>query len=1245
MPLKKNPLLNDLVYTRDQLKREARRQKTRVPIICTDDALIEMSQTKPLKVEDFKAIKGIGDVFIEEYAHHFLAVILKHQAASINEVNVSGQAKKTLDHYKDRLANISRRNRNLYTPKLSKRLGLDLYGIVKESQIKQFIEGKKYKPLRLTEKTEKTLTAKEENHYRSLTLLFREINRENKEKGSYDLFIAYPFVEGKLPGEGFEIKAPLLFFPVKITRKGLDFFIERDEEKDILFNKDLILANNKFNHLESTQETPYIEAFDEKTLNDIVLPYYKSHRLKIDLDEGIRPHFKPFENHVKADFNKYRKGELSLKHYITIGKYTMYSSAIQADITNILNSKAYNDLLEGLVEDKLLDYSEERPFNTNGHMQIKERNLTYINPLNYAQEKVINLVKDHSQVVIWGPPGTGKSQTITSLIANQINQKQNVLVVSEKKVALDVIHSRLGSAAKYALFIDDAQDKQSFYAQIEKQIDPTPPSRNYNNDIETLNHKIESIIEKMNQLSQVFYSPTIKDVALYKIYPRYLKTKDIIETLLPPKVHDFFYDHYKDLTFDRLDTIEQQFKTPLKLSEMLDLKATLDKYPILHKVREDLTCSEIMLLNKFTDAFESFRANYHNAGFLKKRKFKKALKDYQTELKFLFKRKKDTKKYLQLYLEDDDIHAYLKESYTRFKNRKVKYNNLNQDTKIYIDLLLYDDFFKDFEEKEKLHQYLFDAVYTGYIETFEAVNSDRVKDLRQYRKMMQALETLMKEKRHVCTESFEMNLYKDALNFSDSKRIMDIKRRIEHERKWSVRKFVNNFQLELFSNVKVWMMTPEAVSEILPLNYGMFDLVIFDEASQMYVEKGIPTIYRAKKVVIAGDTKQLRPSSLGQGRIDLDEDMLDEDDEIELSLDAKSLLDLAKFKYKETILNYHYRAQYEELIAFSNYAFYEGKLIVSPNQTTPTKPPIEFVLTEDGVWDNRQNKAEALQVVKLIKKVLRTRKENETIGVITFNAQQRNLIEDYLDQEIFKQGVYGTKIQKELERYEEGEDRSLFIKNIENVQGDERDIIIFSTAYAKNREGRFLRQFGWLNNEGGQNRLNVAISRAKKKIYFVASLLSEQFDVDDLKSQGPKLLKQYMHFCYFISKGKKEEAHQVLLRLSNKEDETDKNQLTNLQNDIYKRLKRDKLTIHTNIGIGGYTIDFGIYDETTKAYVMGILVDYKTKEKTPDVRNYFYHQEQYLKSRHWKIYRVFAPNWYKDANKEMRNIRQVLRDE
>ena len=443
------------------------------------------------------------------------------------------------------------------------------------------------------------------------------------------------------------------------------------------------------------------------------------------------------------------------------------------------------------------------------------------------------------------------------------------------------------------------------------------------------------------------------------------------------------------------------------------------------------------------------------------------------------------------------------------------------------------------------------------------------------------------------------------------------------------------------NSVRIWMMTPEVVSAVVPLVYGMFDLVIFDEASQMYVEKGIPAIYRAKKVVIAGDTKQLRPSSLGIGRLEEDDEFYEEDVLKDASMDAKSLLDLARYRYYETILNYHYRSVYEELIAFSNHAFYDGKLIVSPNQQQSTKPPIEYVHVKDGQFINRRNIPEAEQVIKLIKKVFRERQNNETIGVITFNSTQRDAIENLIDEELFKRSKYQKEFERELFRSEDGEDKSLFVKNIENVQGDERDIIIFSMGYARDEEGIVRRRFGWLNNDGGQNRLNVAISRAKKKIYFVSSLFPEELRVEDLKSTGPKLLKDYMRYCYYVSNKKPVMAKEVLNQLHSKEDNSD-NTTTELIDDIKRRLEKNGYVVKTDIGIGNYSINLAIYDEEKNEYKLGIIcdIDYSYEINT---RRDMIHQEKYLEARNWKLYRVFSSNWYVDPNREMRKIRELLK--
>ena len=197
-------------------------------------------------------------------------------------------------------------------------------------------------------------------------------------------------------------------------------------------------------------------------------------------------------------------------------------------------------------------------------------------------------------------------------------------------------------------------------------------------------------------------------------------------------------------------------------------------------------------------------------------------------------------------------------------------------------------------------------------------------------------------------------------------------------------------------------------------------------------------------------------------------------------------------------------------------------------------------------------------------------------------------------------------------------------------------------GYGRDPLGNIRRRFGWLNNDGGQNRLNVAISRAKRKIYFVSSLYPEELKVDDLKSTGPKLLKDYMRYCYYVSNKKPHLAKEVLNQLHSREKAKDENNIPDIVEDIKKRLERNNYVVKTSIGIGNYSINLAIYDEETKSYSLGIICDVLDSDDL-DARRDLFHQEKYLEVRNWKLYRVFASNWYTDANKEMRNIRDLLK--
>ncbi|MCF7927013.1 MAG: DUF4011 domain-containing protein [Candidatus Izimaplasma sp.] len=1229
MQINRNELLNDLVLLRDKLIEKEKKDHHQDTEICTDNALKEIAEKKPLSKSDFYAIQGIKKSIVDRYSQQFLDILNTYKKMTINERRVSKNAYQILDHYKDRLTNLNRRNKNLYMGRLTKKHALDLTDFPIYEELIDFLTNQRKKVINLPINDEL---------YNKVKTIYRETNKAEKEYGSYELYVAYPYIEGVFKEDSFTIRAPLCYIPVKLSRNKKHFKLKKNTDKDIVFNRDLLLVVEKYLLNKTVKETPFIKTLNKQTIKTVVIPFFEDVGLTIR-KSNITQTFSPFESIRKDQFRKRKKNVFNIIEYVTLGRYKRHSSMIQKDMNEILDKKSYNDLLEGLIEEEHL-YDKEPPINFSSETaQIKESELQYQTDINYSQEQVLQGLNHSNKLVIWGPPGTGKSQTITNLITSRILKNENVLVVSEKKVALDVIYSRLKENSNYTMFLDDAEDKQSFFKQLSTFIDPTPPIRTLNNDIYSLEQEIDEIITSLNRALTLLKETKINEKTMEELYHRYIKNSQVDTTLTPKAVHQMFLDYFKKPTINQVEAIEKTFSRTKKLREALEFQHIIQQFPQLKKYNLKLTRSDRVEYENFGHRFEKVFAKYKNSWFFNKRNIKKEfIKTHKKTLLFFIKKKRHAKKFLKLIFKKPELYQYIADNLSRLHLIKKHYDALTKDELTFIKMLRTHETVSHIDDIAKKRNYLFNAFFTGYLESFETKNQLIMQYIYTYQEKFQELNKLREQKKQILTESAEMNLYEEALHLSHCKRIMDIKRVLESKRKMSVPAFINYFQLELLNHIKIWLLTPEVVSSILPLVHGMFDTVIFDEASQLYVEKGIPAIYRAKKVVIAGDTKQLRPSSLGMGRVDITDEFYEESPLTDISLDAKSLLDLARYKYNEIILNYHYRSRYEELIAFSNHAFYNANLFVSPNQTSTTKPPIEYVYVKDAVFADRSNDKEAKKVIYLIRKIFRERQNNESIGVITFNSTQRDLIEDLIDEQLFKRGKYQKLFQQELFREDDNEDQSLFIKNIENVQGDERDIIIFSMGYGKDENGRIRRHFGWLNQSGGENRLNVAITRAKQKIFFLSSLKPGELKVNDLKNRGPKLLKEYMNYCYMISNNNKQAASQLLQGLYQKEsDKTVKN--NHLVSNLYSKLKRT-LTVHKNIGIGNYKIDLAIFNEETNTYSLAILCDTTYNNS----RKKLYHQEKYLQARGWNTLRVFSSIYYKDPNKVARQIRKIARN-
>ena len=328
-------------------------------------------------------------------------------------------------------------------------------------------------------------------------------------------------------------------------------------------------------------------------------------------------------------------------------------------------------------------------------------------------------------------------------------------------------------------------------------------------------------------------------------------------------------------------------------------------------------------------------------------------------------------------------------------------------------------------------------------------------------------------------DSFEKLLNTPASKLSETqkdfkKQIRSSKRNVVHEiSKKQQHASIKSFAAENWEYVSnltpLWIMNPLAVSERLPCIQELFDVVIFDEASQIPLEDGIPAIYRAKKVIVVGDEKQMPPSSFFSS-----------------SDSSETLLNRANFGYPKRMLKWHYRSEHPHLISFSNRYFYENELLTVP--PVHNESPFQLVHC-NGVFDNSRNLIEAKEIAIYVAKL--SPNSLKKLGIIAFSKEQEK------------------EISKQLELRKVSIDKIL-IRNLENVQGIEKETVIISMAYAKNLEGKFNMNFGPINQESGMNRLNVLFTRAQKKLIFFTSIHSSDFKITD--NQGLNCLKDYLTY-------------------------------------------------------------------------------------------------------------------------------------
>lgn len=419
------------------------------------------------------------------------------------------------------------------------------------------------------------------------------------------------------------------------------------------------------------------------------------------------------------------------------------------------------------------------------------------------------------------------------------------------------------------------------------------------------------------------------------------------------------------------------------------------------------------------------------------------------------------------------------------------------------------------------------------------------------------------------------------------------------------------------------MMSPLSVSLFLEAKSYEFDMVIFDEASQIYTEDAVGAILRGKQIIIAGDNKQLPPTSFFSARTldsDYDEDDEESNDDF-YDIDAyDSILEEALSALPNKSLLWHYRSRHENLIAFSNYKIYNNSLTTFP--ASIDKVPnngVEFFYVSDGIYEGggkNCNAREAQKVVELIKEHIKNYPKR-SLGVITFSEKQQQAIDMAVRQFRIQNQQYENFFSEDI-------DEAFFIKNLENVQGDERDTIIFSIGYAKDSNGKMYMRFGPLSSQGGFRRLNVAVTRAKYNVKLVGSILPTDIDLERTNSDGVKMLRSYIDFAIRGKEAFEELSVPEVI-------ETD----SPFEEAVYEFLSQKNYKVATQVGCSGYRIDMAIKHPTLSGrFVLGVECDGASYHSARTARERDRLRQDVLENIGWKIYRIWSTDWIKDPKSE-----------
>ena len=766
-----------------------------------------------------------------------------------------------------------------------------------------------------------------------------------------------------------------------------------------------------------------------------------------------------------------------------------------------------------------------------------------------SQLKAIRDAVAGRSFVMHGPPGTGKSQTITNIIANQLYNGRRVLFVSEKKAALEVVQRRLEAIGLDPFCLElhsNKARKSEVLSKFERILEIKPES------------SPESFAEDARRMDQERGVLNNHAEAVNRVYPSGLSLYDCVSRyiLLPENVDARRIPAHviEGLKEGGLKDMQSAVKNYISAIEItgIDSSCKLFDLPVVDYSTE--------LKERLTDRFATILSKKGLAFWWEARKLEREL-GRPIGVKLPSEALRSVREKISRWRDN----AHQMKMYAIYSRQRAGLFALGLS-------FISDEFESGRVAKENVGDFFHKSLYRSYAnhilanekglsifcgDLFESFIAKFREDDAAFRDVVRSeivarVSSRLPGPEDPVMQGSEMAILKRAIR--------------NNSRGVSLRKLFDKIPHVLPRLCPCMLMSPLSVSQYLQPEEGMFDLVIFDEASQLPTSEAVAAIARGKALIVVGDPKQLPPTSFFESDA-FDEDNPDDED-MESILD-----DCIALSFPSAHLKWHYRSRHESLIAFCNANYYDNSLLTFPsNDDISTKVTFHQV---EGTYDrgrSRTNEVEADAIVQEVKRRLSDPEDHKkSIGIVTFNVSQKNLIEQKIENMMAKNRI--------LARIAADQQEQMFVKSLENVQGDERDVIIFSVGYGTDRRGRVSMNFGPLNQKGGWRRLNVAVSRARHEMMVFSSLLPEQISNDWYVPRGVADLKAFLKYA----RDGRESLDVV--RDSCVGDDL-------FAEKIAEELRAQGETVHTNIGSSDFKIDVGVVDpDHPGCYLYGILLD------------------------------------------------------